>query len=240
MVYLTRRQQGLLWIYQAVKYALKIDVIWTEKSQNWSLLVTFGVTTRQIHTHERQKSVGIASKVYLTRRQQGLLWKRPGVPLEQMDDLVRIRVTSELVSSIPASSTLVKNFGTLMDQLFWNFFLKVPQRVDSKLWNHWYPPHNLTPSLRVHLPRILGIFVILWTIFGGRTCWEMDVVYRVSLTFAQNPVRGWCIHHFGAWLWTGFTLVTRDNHERYLDCVIFTHVEQEVKGPPQTFGYVNN
>ena len=33
-------------------------------------------------------------------------------------------------------STLVKKIGTLMDLLFRNFFLKVPQWVDLKLWNH--------------------------------------------------------------------------------------------------------
>ena len=119
------------------------------------------------------------------------------------------------------SSTLEKNFGTLMDQLFRNFFLNVPQWVDLKLWNHWYPTHNLIPSPRVEIPRFWGIFVILRTIFRSRSSLQTDVAYRVPQTFTENPVRGWRIHQFGAWLWTGFTYVTRDTRGRYLICVFF-------------------
>ena len=62
--------------------------------------------------------------MHLTRRQQELLWKYRGVPLEQMDDLLaRIWMSSEKLDS---RSTLAKKIGTLMDLLFRNFSLKSP------------------------------------------------------------------------------------------------------------------
>ena len=81
---------------------------------------------------------------------------------------------------------------------FFSIFLrKVLQWVKLKLWNHWYPLHNLIPSLRCPKPRNLCIFTTLCTIFRGRSSWQMDVVDRVPLTFNQNPLSRSCIHHLG-------------------------------------------
>ena len=70
---------------------------------------------------------------------------------------------------LDSRSTLVKNFGTLMDLLFRNFFLKVPPVGRFEVVEPLVPPHNLTPSLRGQKPRNLGIFVLLRTIFRCRS-----------------------------------------------------------------------
>ena len=135
-----------------------------------------------------------------------------------MDDLARNRMSSEKVSSI-ADRPWWKTLEPWWTYFSETFFLNVPQWVDLKLWNHWYPPHNLIPSLGVHLPPFWGVLGHLRTIFRSGSRWEMDVLYHVPLTFTKNPVRGWRIHHLWAWLWTGFTHDNRDTRERYLSCV---------------------
>ena len=152
-----------------------------------------------------------------------------------MDDLARIWMSSEKVSSI-ADRLWRKKLEPWWTYFSETFFLKVPQWVDLKLWNHWYPPHNLIPSLRVHLPPFWGVLGHLRTIFRSGSRWEMDVLYHVPLTFTKNPVRGWRVHHLSTGLWTGFTHFTRDTRGRYLSYVIFPICKKWKKVPLKPSG----
>ena len=152
-----------------------------------------------------------------------------------MDDLARNRMSSEKVSSI-ADRPWRKKLEPWWTYFSETFFLKVPQWVDSKLWNHRYPPHTLIPSLRVHLPPFWGVLGHLRTIFRSGSRWEMDVLYHVPLTFTTIPGRGWRIHHQYTGLWTGFTHFTRDTRGRHLSYVIFPICKKWKKVPLKPSG----